>query len=276
MNFYNIYWHLWIKPDYQLIESLFLQIITIIIFIMSITSIITIILYLMSNKYKKQNIFQIINHWSIQFSISILLLSTILSLSSFILLIYQQNGRYFNSNDFLCKIVIILILIFIILLPIIIFISINSYFKFKKNNNYNIKSLKRFEIKTLNKDYNMDIRHLIYVKNDKNISSSSILLNEKTNEKIFDNNNIIFIANKTRYKLHLLSFIAQFILFITIQFKNYNENYNKLLIWGHKFSKLINEHDYYYAKWQQQQQTHKTKETFESIEWLEYIARQNK
>ena len=277
----NIYWHLWVKPDLRLIECLFLEVIAIIIFVMSITSIITISSFLR----KKEKPFGV-NHFSIDLSISILSLSVILSLSGFLILIYQQDGRYFDKKDLLCQIVLVLIICFIILAPITAYISIKSYLKWVliKNKKLSVaesnkEDIKWHEVKTLNKDYDIDLRYLIATK-PRHKKESTQLINEKTNKPLNEPMNereIFFIANKTRYKLHVLSFIAQLILFITLQIKNYKEHEEKLLKWGWEFSRLINEDDYYYAKWiKENNLQHEVEdETFETIEWLQYIARTN-
>lgn len=277
--FVNVYWHLWVKPDYHLIECLFLEVIAIITFIMSLTSIITIILF--KRNQEKPFIWNI-NHFSVNLSISILSLSVILSLSGFLILIYQQNGRWFDRKDILCQIVSMLMICFIVLIPMTTYISIRSYLKWilmKNNKIGNDKdNIKWHEVKTLNKDYDMDLRYLVATKK-RHKQESKQLLNEKTNKPLDDSSHetdIVLIANKTRYKLHLFSFVAQLILFTTLQIKNYKEYNDKLLKWGFEFSRLINEDDYYYAKWIKDNNLHHLideDETFETIEWLQYVAR---
>eukprot|EP01083_Nonionella_stella_P031294 85680_1 len=272
-GFNNIYWYLWVNPDYRLIECLMFEILIIVTFVMSISSLFNIVSYI--NKYKT-----VACHWSIQLSIGILSLSTTLSLSSFILLIYQQNGRHFNRNHAHCKIALFFIGVSVLLLPVIAFICIKSYLKWKLVEEGLKNNITWYELKTLDKECDMDLRHLVAVHTKpqgvQDQADDTLLLNEKTNEKLPENMNIVLNAHKSKYKLHLLSFVGQLLLFISVQYKNYYEENDKMMAWGHRFSKLINEDDYYIAKWELENGIEiNPNESFETLEWMEYIARNN-
>ena len=254
----NIHWHLWVQPDYRLIECLLLQILTLLSLMMCVSSISTII-----GSIKKHR--HVLCHWSIRFSIGILLLSSLLSAASFILLIYQQNGRHFDFADFECKVVVILLVLFAILAPTTTLISIMSYsrwqsllFDLEQNKTFKMNELQWYSTKPLDDGAKIDLVHLIAV-------------NHKDEQ-----NEIVLNAHKSRYKLHLLSFLGQLVLMMAMQYKNYNEEQEKLIKWGHRFSRVLRTDDYYIAKWELEHgivDHREQHQDFESLDWLEYVAR---
>jgi len=280
---HNAYWHLWIYPDYRLIECLVLEVVVIVSLVMSVTSICSMISYL--RKYRQTEW-----HCSIPSSIGILSLSTCLAIASLLLLVYQQNGRHFDRKHILCQIAVAFLIIFAVLVPIVIIASIVAYLKWSKLRNRVMTTAENHgatwhDIRPLDRDYNIDLRNLVAVrptkkeKSDADEKEENGLLNEKTNEKITQNKGdeieIVFIAHKSRYQLHLLALLAQLILFAAVQHKNYYEEQEQMVLWAHRYSKLINEDDYYMAKWELENGIEAQEQTFETLEWLEYVARNN-
>lgn len=254
--FTSLHWHLWVQPDLRLIECLVLQFLTLLSLVMSICSLLTIITYV--RKYH-----QTICHWSIRCSIGTLLLSTLLSLAGFILLIYQQNGRHFDRNDWECKAVALLMCSFSILAPFVAIVCALSYFRWKalmKDPKLDtIADLRWYETKPLDDDANADLSHLVAVKH------------QKKDKKV----EIVMSAHKSRFRLHALTLLGQAVLVLTAQYGHYNEEHEKLLKWGYRFSRVLDEEDYYFAKYQLEHGDvgEFAQETYESLEWLEYVSR---
>ena len=202
------------------------------------------------------------------------------------MLIYQQNGRHFDAEHTECKIVIILLAIFVALVPVVMFFSVRSCLKWRMLlNAMSIDdNIKWQEVRTLDADSNIDLKHLIAVKQEvvtpaaeeeKTEEDNDVDQKADSNENNF-NLDIVLTAHKSKWKLHTLSFIAQLILFGSVQYKNYNEEKEKLYEWGYRFSRLIDLDDYYIAKWELENGIKPDpNETFESLEWLEHIARMN-
>mmetsp|Transcript_22451 Transcript_22451/g.36012 ORF Transcript_22451/g.36012 Transcript_22451/m.36012 type:complete len:297 (-) Transcript_22451:8-898(-) len=277
---HNIAFHLWIKPDWRLIECLVLQVFTIITWSMSVGSLYAIMSYL--RKYRQTEC-----HWSVRYSIGVLSLSTLLSSASFLLLLFQQNGRYFDDKHILCRTASVLILISVVCLPWVVFASFRGYRKWKniaaQLNSAN-QNIKWYEVRPVETEYFVDLKNLVAVKSKSALLTSdpakakeeiqeTTLLNEATEEPIVSKDDIVFIAHKTRHGLHTLSFIGQLVLFAALQHKNYYEHQFRVYKWGERFSKLINEDDYFYAKWQLENGIKPDEdETFETLDWLEYLA----
>ena len=290
-GWHHILWHLWIDPDWRLIECLLLQILTLITLVMSISSLFTITSYI--HRHQK-----VLCHWTVRFSIGLLLLSTMLGTASFILLIYQQNGRHFDYSHIECKIATIILVTFAILFIPIQGISIMAYYRWKslvEDSGVNtLENVKWYEIYTTDVGADIDLRHLVAVqfvesldKEEESEQKQTVESNQEEEQKKESNDSkddndknkkmeIVLNAHKTRYKLHFLSLIAQIVLFMTVQFKNYHEEQEKLLKWGYRYSRVIDEDDYWIAKWELENgivdETH-TKQSFESLDWLEYVAR---
>jgi len=274
--------HLWLHPDYRLIECLLLQILTLITLVMSISSLFTITGYI--RRYS-----QTLCHWTVRFSLGQLLLSALLGVASFILLIYQQNGRHFDFDDIECKMVAMVLVVFsVIFIPVQV-ISIMAYRRWgslvEDAGIANLENVKWYEIQTLDADADIDLRHLVAVKHSETVVEakeseqklSSQPDQEETERKAEGKKmEIVLTAHKTRWTLHLLGLIGQMVLFLTVQHKNYYEERDKLIRWGHRFSRVIDEDDYYAAKWELENgmvDKGKMRESFESLDWLEYVAR---
>mmetsp|Transcript_82199 Transcript_82199/g.100860 ORF Transcript_82199/g.100860 Transcript_82199/m.100860 type:complete len:301 (-) Transcript_82199:13-915(-) len=279
-------WHLWYEPDWRLIECIVFQSIFIITFVMALCSFIAII---KANNESKQNI----KHWSIVFTLCLLILSMLSSLSHFILLIYQQNGRHWNIIHNECKIVFYISILSFILIPIFTILSIYSYknWKYYINNKLNMKKLYPSSIIWFELPYgvkgHLDLKYIIGMKRSVK-EAETVLLDEQTNEVINDDNNememnnllqnfntknIVFLNLKTKWKIFLFAFITQLLLGLSIQYKNYYDEQQKLFEWGNKFSKLINQNDYYIAKYEIENNIPiDYNEKFESIEWLQHYS----
>jgi len=283
---------LWVDPDYRLIECLILQILTLITMVMSISSLFIIVAYIRMHK-------NVLCHWTIRFSIGVLLLSAMLGIASFILLIYQQNGRHFDYEHAECKVVAVILAVFAIIFIPIQGISIMAYRRWNSLVDdagiHEMKDVRWYEVQTLDNGADIDLRQLVAVKNAEKLetalqseSEQTLLpdpdredkVEEEKEEKKEDGSTqkveIVLTAHKSRYKLHCLSLLAQIVLFVTVQLKNYNEEQEKLLKWGYRFSRVIDEDDYYIAKWEMENgltTEHQMKESFESLDWLEYVAR---
>ena len=282
MGWEHIHWHLWVDPDWRLIECLLLQILTLVTLVMSVSSLFTITSYIRRHH-------QILCHWTVRFSIGLLLLSAMLGAASFILLIYQQNGRHFDYDDIECKIVTVILVAFAILFIPIQGISVMAFYRWKSlvedSGVVDMGNVKWYEIQTTDVGADIDLRHLVAVKfvesldkveeTERKQTDDSNQEKEESNEKV-KKMEIVLNAHKTRYKLHFMSLIAQIVLFMTVQFKNYHEEHEKLLKWGYRFSRVIDEDDYWIAKWELENgivDKSETKEDFESLDWLEYVAR---
>jgi len=283
----NVCWHLWMEPDIRLIECLILQIVTLITMVMSVSSLCTIIAYIRMHKH-------VLCHWTIRFSIGVLILSVMLGVASFILLIYQQNGRHFDYEHTECKVVTIVIAVFSIIFIPIQGISIMAYRRWNSLIDdagiREMKNVKWFEVQTFDDGANIDLRQLVAVKHAEELEkalqseseqkrSSDPDQEDTAKEEEEDNPKkmeVVLTAHKSRYKLHFLSLIAQIVLFVTVQIKNYNEEQEKLLKWGYRFSRVIDEDDYFIAKWELEngiRDESEVKESFETLDWLEYVAR---
>ena len=227
----NLYLHLSFEPDCEWIECLFLNLLTLLSLTMSVSSILTMIISI--KKHKNMPC-----HWSIRFSIGILLISAMVSVASFILLIYQQNGRHFDFADFECKVVVILIVFLFVLSPSIAIISSISYLRWKSL----LISLKMDgpTVRWTETQRNTDLMNL------HSVNQEQVVLN----------------AHKSRYRLHLFSFLGQLTLFIAVQSKKYHQS-------GHQDRHFI-------ADWNIENCTMvltDNHQDFESLEWAESITK---
>lgn len=103
---------------------------------------------------------------------------------------------------------------------------------------------------------------------DKSEMSKQKLLNQ------LKKNEVVFVANKGRWKLFSFGLLVHLVLAGAIQYKNYHEEQQKLFEWGYRFSRLLDIDELAVAKYEKQQGIKPDpNEQYDDLDFLEHWAR---